>query len=95
MFFELVKNVLKIGLIALLAWWTIGGLMGKLAGTAVLALPEIVAVGKSGFMVLMAQAAGLHHPAGADRLDLAEAPARGKHQDEQARDQAGEQGARG
>lgn len=55
MFFELVKNVLKIGLIALLAWWTIGGLMGKLAGTAVLALPEIVAVGKSGFMVLMAR----------------------------------------
>ena len=55
MFFELVKNVLKIGLIALLAWWTIGGLMGKLAGTAVLALPEIVAVGRSGFMVLMAR----------------------------------------
>ncbi len=55
MAFELLKNVMKIGLIALLAWWTIGGLMGQIAGTAVLPLPEVLAVGKSGFMVLMAR----------------------------------------
>ena len=53
MVFELLKNVLKIALISLLAWWTIGGLMGKLAGTAVLPLPEVIAVGKSGFTTLM------------------------------------------
>lgn len=53
--FELLKNVVKIGLIGLLAWWTISGLMGQLAGTAVLSLPEVVAVGRAGFMTLMAR----------------------------------------
>lgn len=55
MLFELVKNVVKIGLIGLLAWWTIGGLMGELAGLAVLPLPEVVALGRAGFMTLMAR----------------------------------------
>lgn len=55
MLFELGKNVVKIGLIGLLAWWTIGGLMGELAGLAVLPLPEVVALGRAGFMTLMAR----------------------------------------
>jgi flagellar biosynthetic protein FlhB len=55
MLFEIVKNVVKIGLIGLLAWWTIGGLMGELAGLAVLPLPEVVALGRAGFMTLMAR----------------------------------------
>jgi flagellar biosynthetic protein FlhB len=55
MAFELLKNCLKIALIGLLAWWTIKGLMGQLVGTAVLPLPEVLAVGKSGFVTLMAR----------------------------------------
>ncbi len=53
MVFELLKNLLKIALIALLALWTIKGLMGTLVGTALLPVPEVVAVGKSGFIRLM------------------------------------------
>ncbi|MFO7610806.1 MAG: flagellar biosynthesis protein FlhB [Candidatus Krumholzibacteriia bacterium] len=55
MLFEIAKNVVKIALIGLLAWWTISGLMGKLAGMAILPLPEVVALGRAGFMTLMAR----------------------------------------
>jgi flagellar biosynthetic protein FlhB len=55
MVFELLKNVLKIALIGLLAWWTISGLMRTLAGTALLPLPEVVTVGRAGFLTLMAR----------------------------------------
>ena len=53
-FFELLKNVFKIGIIALLAWFVIAGMMGKLAAVATIPIPEIVAVGKQGFMKLLA-----------------------------------------
>ena len=53
MAFELVKNLVKIALIALLAMWTIKGLMGSLAGASLLPVPAVVALGKSGFTTLM------------------------------------------
>ena len=53
MFFELLKNVLKIGLVSLLAWWTIDGLMGNLTALPLIPLPGVVALGKSAFVKLM------------------------------------------
>lgn len=51
--FEVVKNLLKIGLVSLLAWTTISGLMNGLVGTALLSLPAIVATGKAAFVKLV------------------------------------------
>lgn len=55
MFFDLVKNVVKISLIALLAWWTISGLIAELASTPLVSVPGVVAAGKGGFVKLMAR----------------------------------------
>ena len=53
-FFDLLKNVFKIGLIALLATLLIRSLFGDLSASVLLPLPAIVALGKVGFMKLMA-----------------------------------------
>lgn len=45
--FELVKNVLKLGIIAGMAWWTVSGLIGQISGTALLSLAGVQAVGKA------------------------------------------------
>ncbi len=52
-FLELLKNLLKVGVISLLAWLVIRSLMPSLAGTAVLELPGILAVAREGFLKLM------------------------------------------
>jgi len=54
-YFDLIKNALKIGIIGLLAWGTIKGLSGELNASMLLPLPAIVALGKIGFMKLMAK----------------------------------------
>jgi flagellar biosynthetic protein FlhB len=51
--FELFKNLLKIGLITLVAWVTIRGLMGDLIGTPLLALDGVTATGRFSFAKLM------------------------------------------
>jgi flagellar biosynthetic protein FlhB len=51
--FDMIKNTVKIALVALLAWWTIDGLMGDLVASPLLPLPGIIALGKSGFIKLM------------------------------------------
>jgi flagellar biosynthetic protein FlhB len=53
--FDMLKNVLKIGLVGLLAWWTIDGLMGELIAAPLLSLPGVVALGKGSFVKLMAR----------------------------------------
>jgi flagellar biosynthetic protein FlhB len=53
--FEVVKNVVKIGLVTLLAWTTINGMMESIVGTALLSLPAIVATGKVAFIKLVAK----------------------------------------
>jgi len=52
-YFEMMKHFLKILVIGLLAWAAIRGMMGPLTASAVLPLPEIVALGKSDFTQLM------------------------------------------
>jgi flagellar biosynthetic protein FlhB len=52
-FFELVKNLLKIGVIGLLAWLVIARLVPGLVAAPLLPLPEVVAAGKAGFVRLM------------------------------------------
>jgi len=52
-FLELLKNLLKVGMISLLAWLVIRSLMPALASTAVLELPGILAVAQEGFLKLM------------------------------------------
>jgi flagellar biosynthetic protein FlhB len=52
-YFEMMKHFLKILIIGLLAWAAIRGMMGPLTASAVLPLPEIVALGKSDFTQLM------------------------------------------
>jgi flagellar biosynthetic protein FlhB len=54
-FFDLLKNTFKIAVIALLAWWTIHGLMADLASTPLFSLAGVVALGKGGFIKLMAR----------------------------------------
>ena len=53
--FEVLKNFLKIGLVGLLAWTTINGMMETIVGTALLSLPAIVATGKIAFIKLVAK----------------------------------------
>jgi flagellar biosynthesis protein FlhB len=53
--FDVVKNLVKIGLVTLLAWKTIGGLMDLIVGSSLLALPAIVATGKAAFVKLVAK----------------------------------------
>ena len=53
-FFDLLKNVMKIGVISLLAWLVIRGMMGNLVATPLIPVAEIVSVGKIGFLKLMA-----------------------------------------
>jgi flagellar biosynthetic protein FlhB len=52
-YFEMGKHFLKILIIGLLAWATIRGMMGPLAASAVLPLPEIVALARTDFTELM------------------------------------------
>jgi len=52
-FLELLKNVLKVGMISLLAWLVIRGLMPRLAATATLDLAGILGVAHDGFLRLM------------------------------------------
>jgi flagellar biosynthesis protein FlhB len=53
-FFDLLKNVFKIGIIALLGWAVIQGMAGQLAATSLIPVPDIVTVGKTSFAKLMA-----------------------------------------
>jgi flagellar biosynthetic protein FlhB len=53
--FDLGKNLVKILVISLLAWATIGGLMGPLTSLSMLTVPAIVAVAKTSFLKLMAK----------------------------------------
>ncbi|MBU8869852.1 MAG: flagellar biosynthesis protein FlhB [Gemmatimonadales bacterium] len=53
-FFDLLKNIMKISVISLLGWAVITGMMDKLIATPVIPVADIVAVGKSGFLKLMA-----------------------------------------
>lgn len=52
--FDLLKNVFKIAVIALLAWLAIGGMMGDLIATPMIPVADVVSVGKTGFLKLMA-----------------------------------------
>ncbi len=52
-FFELIKNMLKIGVIGTLAYGCIHGLLGTLMSSGMLSLPTIVALGKGAFIKLM------------------------------------------
>jgi flagellar biosynthetic protein FlhB len=52
-YFDMLKHFLKILVIGLLAWATIRGLMGPLAASAVLPLPEIVSLARTDFVHLM------------------------------------------
>ncbi|MFO7653885.1 MAG: flagellar biosynthesis protein FlhB [Candidatus Krumholzibacteriia bacterium] len=54
-FFELVKNLLKIGVLSLLALVTIRSLLGEMNATPLLALPDVLAVGRHGFVQLVAR----------------------------------------
>jgi len=51
--FDMIKNTVKIGLVSLLAWWTIDGLMYNIIASPLLPLPAIIVLGKSGFVKLM------------------------------------------
>ena len=53
--FDLVKNLVKISLVAFLAWKTISGLMDTLVGASLLSLPAVVATGKAAFIKLVAK----------------------------------------
>ena len=57
-FFELAKNVAKIGVIGLISYLTISTLIGGLTAVPLLTLPKIVAVGQAGFIELMAKLLG-------------------------------------
>jgi len=50
---DILKNVFKIGIIALLATWIIRGLNADLLASVLQPLPAIVAMGKAGFVKLM------------------------------------------
>ncbi len=52
--FELVKNVVKIGLFSLLGYVIIASLIGRFTAAPLLPLPEIVKLGQDGFARLMA-----------------------------------------
>jgi len=54
-FFDIGKNVLKIGLISWLAWITIRGSLDELMELPLLSLPAVVAMGKGAFIKLMAK----------------------------------------
>ena len=54
MYFDLLKNVMKIGVITLLAWMVISRMMSQLISTPVVPIFEIIAVGKASFLKLMA-----------------------------------------
>ncbi len=54
-FFELGKNLFKIGLISVLAWSTIKGVMDEIIAMQLLSLPAVVAFGKLLFVKLMAK----------------------------------------
>jgi len=53
--FDAVKNLVKIGLISLLAYGTVKGLSDKLGAAALLPLPAVVAFGKAAFVKLMSK----------------------------------------
>ena len=53
-FFDLLKNVMKIGVITLLAWAVINGMMGQLISTPMIPVASIISVGKAGFLKLLA-----------------------------------------
>jgi flagellar biosynthetic protein FlhB len=53
--FEVAKNFLKIGLVGVLAWTTISGMMETIVGTALLSMPAVVATGKMVFIKLVAK----------------------------------------
>lgn len=53
--FEVAKNFVKIGLVGLLAWMTINGMMETIVSTALLSLPAVVATGKAAFIKLVAK----------------------------------------
>ena len=52
-FFDLFKNLLKVGLISLLAWAVIRSLMTDFNATSLLALPGILDIARGGFVKLM------------------------------------------
>ena len=52
-FFDLFKNVLKVGLISLLSWAVIRSLMTDLNATSLLTVPGILDIAQSGFVKLM------------------------------------------
>jgi flagellar biosynthetic protein FlhB len=52
-YFEMVKHFVKISIIGVLAWFTIGGLLDHILPIALLPLTEIVSVGRSDFVNLM------------------------------------------
>ena len=54
-FFDVGKNILKIGLISLLAWWTIRGVMDQIVAMPLHGLPAVVALAKVIFIKLMAK----------------------------------------
>ena len=54
-YFDLGKNLLKITLISLLAYYTIKGVMDQVVSMPLLSLPAVVAFGKSLFIKLMAK----------------------------------------
>jgi flagellar biosynthesis protein FlhB len=51
--FDLLKNLVKITLVAFLAWKTISGLLDTIVGASLLSLPGIVATGKAAFVKLI------------------------------------------
>lgn len=53
MAFELLKNVLKLGIITGMAWWTVSGMIDQISGTALLSLAGAQAVGKSAMATLV------------------------------------------
>jgi flagellar biosynthetic protein FlhB len=55
MFFELGKNLFKITIITILAWFTIKGVMDQIVALPLLALPAVVAASKLIFIKLMAK----------------------------------------
>ncbi len=52
-FFDLLKNLFKIAVIALLAWAVISASMGKLAAVSLFSIPDIVGEGKHEFVKLI------------------------------------------
>ena len=57
-FFELAKNVAKIGVIGLISYLTISTMIGGLTAVPLLTLPTILAVGQASFIELMAKLLG-------------------------------------